>query len=92
MKCLHRHSAIAFPLQFGVNMQVETRFGSRVMVCGDVLDSAEALLRAVNDSSFQITAADAQVCGCRNIALFNLNVPRRVTLFAAGDPPAHNRL
>ncbi|DBA98678.1 TPA: hypothetical protein ACH3X1_014457 [Trebouxia sp. C0004] len=27
---------------------------------GDVLDSAEALQRAVNDSSFQITAADAQ--------------------------------
>ena len=63
------------------------------MVCRDMLDSAEALQRAVNDSSFQITAADAQVCDCRNIALFNnLNVPRHVTLFAAGDPPVHNRL
>ncbi len=56
------------------NMQVETRFGSRVMVCRDVLDSAEALQRAVNDSSFQINDAGAQVCDCRNIALFNLFV------------------
>lgn len=53
-------------------MQVETRFGSRVMVCRDVLDSAEALQRAVNDPSFQIKVAGAQVCDCRNFAFFNL--------------------
>ena len=56
------------------NLQVKTRFGSRVMVCRDVLDSAEALQGAVNDFSFQIKDAGAQVCDCRNIALFNLFV------------------
>ena len=45
-----------------VLMQVETRFGSRVMVCRDVMDSAEALQRAVNDPGFQINDAGAQVC------------------------------
>ena len=42
------------------------------MVCRDVLSSAEALQRAVNDPSFQINAAGAQVCEGHNTASFNL--------------------
>ncbi|KAL0041335.1 hypothetical protein WJX77_012689 [Trebouxia sp. C0004] len=62
IKDLYKHvPELKEPLNAAIDINMLTR-GNQVwqQSHGDVLDSAEALQRAVNDSSFQITAADAQ--------------------------------